>query len=111
MIRWGWSSSANGIVSMEVKFETPFPHPEQSSVFPDLGVVRLGAVGYYLLHVKYRLLRRQSSQPGPRRSRRGLCKQDNSYGPRGKSLGRRGQASVPANLPENPVQFIALNML
>ncbi|GFY04832.1 uncharacterized protein TNCV_3952391 [Trichonephila clavipes] len=30
----------------------------------------------------FRLLRRQSSQPGPSWSRRGLCKQNSSYGPR-----------------------------
>ncbi|GFT41202.1 hypothetical protein TNCV_3403591 [Trichonephila clavipes] len=59
----------------------------------------------------YRLLRRQSSQPGPRRSRRGLHKQDSSYGSRGRSLGRRGQASVMAYLPDHPVQLIVLDML
>ncbi|GFS89623.1 hypothetical protein TNCV_3786931 [Trichonephila clavipes] len=59
----------------------------------------------------YRLLRRQSSQPGPRRSRRGLHKQDSSYGPRGRSLGRKGQESVPASLPDHPVQSIVLDML
>ncbi|GFU12918.1 hypothetical protein TNCV_1678261 [Trichonephila clavipes] len=35
----------------------------------------------------YHLLRRQSSQPGPRQSRQGLRKQDFSYGFRGRSLG------------------------
>ncbi|GFY31097.1 uncharacterized protein TNCV_4360041 [Trichonephila clavipes] len=59
----------------------------------------------------YRLLRKQSSQPGPQLNRRGLHKEDSSYGPRGGSLGRRGQASVPANLPDHLVQFIALDML
>ncbi|GFU74063.1 hypothetical protein TNCV_1641871 [Trichonephila clavipes] len=59
----------------------------------------------------YRLLRRQSSQPGPRRSRRGLRKEDSSYGSGGRSLGRRGQASVPAKLQDHPVQSIALDML
>ncbi|GFV42502.1 uncharacterized protein TNCV_1293801 [Trichonephila clavipes] len=53
----------------------------------------------------------QSSQPGPRRSRRGLCKQDSSYNPRGKLLDRRGQANVSANLPDHPAQSIALDML
>ncbi|GFU54702.1 hypothetical protein TNCV_1037491 [Trichonephila clavipes] len=32
----------------------------------------------------------------------GLRKQDSSYGPRGRSLGRRGQANVSANLPDQP---------
>ncbi|GFV61977.1 hypothetical protein TNCV_4107801 [Trichonephila clavipes] len=32
-------------------------------------------------------LRRQPSQPEPRRSRRGLRKQDSTYGSRGRSLG------------------------
>ncbi|GFU95686.1 hypothetical protein TNCV_4692941 [Trichonephila clavipes] len=41
----------------------------------------------------------------------GLRKQDSSYGPRGRSLGRRGQASMPANLPDHPAQSIALDML
>ncbi|GFY09712.1 hypothetical protein TNCV_3696741 [Trichonephila clavipes] len=50
----------------------------------------------------FSLLRRQSSQPGPHWSRRGLRKQDSSYGPRGRCLGRSGQASVPANLPDHP---------
>ncbi|GFS54052.1 hypothetical protein TNCV_3762481 [Trichonephila clavipes] len=31
--------------------------------------------------------------------------------PQKRSLGRRGQASVPANLPDNPTQSIALDML
>ncbi|GFY08383.1 hypothetical protein TNCV_1357891 [Trichonephila clavipes] len=57
------------------------------------------------------MLRWQSSQLGPRRSRRGLRKQDSSYGPSGRSLGRRGQAGVPANLSDHSVQFIALDML
>ncbi|GFU31670.1 hypothetical protein TNCV_1175601 [Trichonephila clavipes] len=59
------------------------------------------------------LLRRQSSQPGPHRSRRGLRKQGSSYGPRGRSLGRIGQANVPTNLPDHPTQsiVIALDML
>ncbi|GFW65309.1 uncharacterized protein TNCV_395751 [Trichonephila clavipes] len=55
--------------------------------------------------------RRQSSQPGPRRIRGGLGKQDSSYGFRGGSLGRRGQASVPANLLDHPAQSIALDKL
>ncbi|GFT02111.1 hypothetical protein TNCV_84071 [Trichonephila clavipes] len=59
----------------------------------------------------YRLLRRQFSQPGPHRNRRGLRKQDSSYGLRGRSLGRRDQASVPANLPDHPVQSIARDMM
>ncbi|GFV29689.1 hypothetical protein TNCV_330551 [Trichonephila clavipes] len=59
----------------------------------------------------YLLLRRQSSQPGPRQSRRSLRKQDSSYGPRGRSLDKRGQASVQANLRNHPVQSIALDML
>ncbi|GFY28260.1 DUF4817 domain-containing protein [Trichonephila clavipes] len=59
----------------------------------------------------YRLLRRQSSQTGHRQSRRGLRKQDSSYGCRGRNLGWRGQASMPANLPDHPVQSIALDML
>ncbi|GFU63837.1 hypothetical protein TNCV_3496491 [Trichonephila clavipes] len=59
----------------------------------------------------YRQLRRQPSQPGPRRNQRGLRKQDSSHGPRGRSLGRRGQESVPTNLPDHPVQFIVLDML
>ncbi|GFS89399.1 hypothetical protein TNCV_1809341 [Trichonephila clavipes] len=46
----------------------------------------------------------------PHWRRRGLRKQDSSYGPRGKSLGRRGQASVPANLLDHPAQSIALDM-
>ncbi|GFT79158.1 hypothetical protein TNCV_3095071 [Trichonephila clavipes] len=45
------------------------------------------------------------------RSRRGLRKQDSSYGPRGRSLGRRGQVSVPVNLHDHLVQSIALDML
>ncbi|GFX89110.1 hypothetical protein TNCV_2854091 [Trichonephila clavipes] len=45
------------------------------------------------------------------RSRRGLRKQDSSYGPRGRSLGRRGQASVTVNLPDHPAQSITLDML
>ncbi|GFT75940.1 hypothetical protein TNCV_2098741 [Trichonephila clavipes] len=53
---------------------------------------------------------RQSSQPEPRRSQRGLRKQD-SFRTRGRSLGRRGQASVPANLPNHLIQSIALDML
>ncbi|GFU92089.1 hypothetical protein TNCV_1659211 [Trichonephila clavipes] len=57
------------------------------------------------------LLRRQSLTPGPHSSRRGLRKQDSSYGPRGRSLGRKGQASVPANLPDHPSQFITLDVL
>ncbi|GFU92530.1 hypothetical protein TNCV_4794591 [Trichonephila clavipes] len=59
----------------------------------------------------YRLLRRQSSQPRPRRYRRGLRKQESSYGPRGRSLGGRGQESVLVNLPDHPVQSIVLDML
>ncbi|GFX07654.1 hypothetical protein TNCV_4159231 [Trichonephila clavipes] len=58
----------------------------------------------------FRLLRRQFSQPGPRRSRQGVRKQDSSYGPRGRSLGRRGQASVPANLPDRLAQSTALDI-
>ncbi|GFU59217.1 uncharacterized protein TNCV_4197491 [Trichonephila clavipes] len=68
----------------------------------------LSSISKYLGHL---LLRRQFSQPGPRQSRWGLCKQDSSYGPRGRSLGRRGQASVPAILPDHPVQPILLYML
>ncbi|GFX45341.1 uncharacterized protein TNCV_1026011 [Trichonephila clavipes] len=34
-----------------------------------------------------------------------------SYELRGRSLGRIGQAGVPANLPDHPVQSIALDML
>ncbi|GFX46323.1 hypothetical protein TNCV_3708401 [Trichonephila clavipes] len=37
----------------------------------------------------FHLLRRQSSQPGPRRSRR-ACVNKTSYDPRGRSLDRRG---------------------
>ncbi|GFS97800.1 uncharacterized protein TNCV_2017781 [Trichonephila clavipes] len=51
----------------------------------------------------YHLLRRRASQPGPRRSRWGLRKQESSYVLRVRSLCRRGQASVPANLPDHPV--------
>ncbi|GFU62078.1 hypothetical protein TNCV_4892961 [Trichonephila clavipes] len=54
----------------------------------------------------YRLLPRQSSQPGPHQSQRGLHKLDYSYGPRDRSLGWRGQASVPANLPDHRFQSI-----
>ncbi|GFU18309.1 uncharacterized protein TNCV_2323091 [Trichonephila clavipes] len=49
--------------------------------------------------------------PRDHRSQRCLRKQDSSYGLRGRSLGRRGQASVPANLPDQPAQSIALDML
>ncbi|GFV19299.1 hypothetical protein TNCV_3225591 [Trichonephila clavipes] len=55
---------------------------------------------------RYHLLRRQSWQPGSRRCRRGLRKQDSSYGPRGRSLDKRGQASEPANLPGGPLHPI-----
>ncbi|GFV34162.1 uncharacterized protein TNCV_5046961 [Trichonephila clavipes] len=41
----------------------------------------------------------------------GACVNMTSYGPRGKSLGRKGQTSVPANLPNHLVQSIALDML
>ncbi|GFV81613.1 hypothetical protein TNCV_1702701 [Trichonephila clavipes] len=41
----------------------------------------------------------------------GLRKQDSSYGSKGRSLGRSGQVSVPANLPDHPAQSIALDML
>ncbi|GFV05819.1 hypothetical protein TNCV_5035581 [Trichonephila clavipes] len=55
---------------------------------------------------------KQSSQPDSLRSRRlSLRKQDSSYGSRGRNLGRRGQASMPANLPDHLAQFIALDML
>ncbi|GFV84972.1 RNase H domain-containing protein [Trichonephila clavipes] len=58
---------------------------------------------------------KKSSSPeslhGPHRSRRGLRRQVSSYGPRGKSVDRRGQTSVPANVPEHPVQSIAQDML
>ncbi|GFW81331.1 hypothetical protein TNCV_376791 [Trichonephila clavipes] len=54
------------------------------------------------MSLEYRLLRRQSTQPGPSRSRRGMRKQNSSFGPRGRSLGRRDQLSVPANLPQHP---------
>ncbi|GFY11401.1 hypothetical protein TNCV_3182431 [Trichonephila clavipes] len=50
-------------------------------------------------------------QPEPRRSRLGLRKRDPSYGPRGRSLSRRGQTSMPANLPDHPAQFIVLDVL
>ncbi|GFV27091.1 hypothetical protein TNCV_4853281 [Trichonephila clavipes] len=60
---------------------------------------------------RYRLLRRQSSPPRLRRSRRGMRKQDSLYGSRGRSLGKRGQVSVPANLQDHPVQSIVLDML
>ncbi|GFS90429.1 hypothetical protein TNCV_4096441 [Trichonephila clavipes] len=40
-----------------------------------------------------------------------LHKKDSSYGPRGRSLGRRGQESVPANLPDHLVQSTVLDML
>ncbi|GFY20563.1 alpha-2 adrenergic receptor [Trichonephila clavipes] len=50
----------------------------------------------------------QSSQPG---SRRGLSKLASSYGARQRSLGRRVQARVAANLKDLPVQFIVLDML
>ncbi|GFX82148.1 hypothetical protein TNCV_4398071 [Trichonephila clavipes] len=53
----------------------------------------------------------QSSQSGPCWSRRSLRKLDSSYGPRGRSLGRRRQARVPASSPDHPVQSIALDML
>ncbi|GFW73486.1 hypothetical protein TNCV_2801501 [Trichonephila clavipes] len=46
-------------------------------------------------------------KPGPRRSRRGLRKQDSSCGPCGRSLGSRGQNSVLANLPDHSIQSIA----
>ncbi|GFV51221.1 hypothetical protein TNCV_2545701 [Trichonephila clavipes] len=49
--------------------------------------------------------------PGLCRSRRGLRKQDSPYGPRGRNLGRRGQAGMPANLLDHPVQSIALDMM
>ncbi|GFU81582.1 ig-like domain-containing protein [Trichonephila clavipes] len=48
---------------------------------------------------------------GPRRSRRGLRKQDSLYVPRGRSVGRSGQASMSDNLPDNPARFIALDIL
>ncbi|GFW29005.1 hypothetical protein TNCV_2355631 [Trichonephila clavipes] len=41
----------------------------------------------------------------------GLAQTRLSYGPRGRSVGRRGQVSMPANLPEHPAQLIALDML
>ncbi|GFS86722.1 uncharacterized protein TNCV_2407351 [Trichonephila clavipes] len=59
----------------------------------------------------YRLLRRHSLQPGPRWSRGDLRKQDSSYGPRGINSDRRCKVSVPANLPDRPVQPITLDML
>ncbi|GFV81895.1 hypothetical protein TNCV_1057821 [Trichonephila clavipes] len=96
---------------------TPIPlgHEDnlESSVISDLGVEGLGVIDKAANTTSYtfRLLRRQSSQPGPRWSRRGLRKQNSSYGPRGRSLGRRGQASVPANLPDHPAQSIALVIL
>ncbi|GFU39916.1 hypothetical protein TNCV_2531631 [Trichonephila clavipes] len=52
-----------------------------------------------VMHKRYHLLRRQSLKPGPRRSQRGMRKQDSTYDPRGRSLGRRDQASMLANLP------------
>ncbi|GFW42803.1 hypothetical protein TNCV_473931 [Trichonephila clavipes] len=42
----------------------------------------------------YRLQRRQSSQPWPRRNQRGLRKQASAYSSKGRSLDRRGQASL-----------------
>ncbi|GFW09292.1 hypothetical protein TNCV_4276211 [Trichonephila clavipes] len=88
----------------------------KSSVIPDLGVVDQGQQLLPPTRKQipraspgFRLLRRQSSQPGPRRSQRGLRKLFN--GPRGRSLGRRGQASVLTNLPDHPAQSIALDML
>ncbi|GFU25824.1 uncharacterized protein TNCV_5103791 [Trichonephila clavipes] len=45
------------------------------------------------------------------RRRRDLHKQDSLYGPRGRNQGRRGQASMTANLLDHPVQYIALDML
>ncbi|GFY08452.1 hypothetical protein TNCV_1358561 [Trichonephila clavipes] len=105
----------------------------QSSVIPDLGVVELGVVekaatttsytshtdgGGNVEHYQitrespgFRLLRWQSSQSGHCQSRQGLRKLDSSYGPRGRRLGRRGQASVQANLPDHPAQSIPLDML
>ncbi|GFV97886.1 hypothetical protein TNCV_2022011 [Trichonephila clavipes] len=41
----------------------------------------------------------------------GACVNKTSYGPRGRSLGMRGQVSVLANLPKHPVQSITLDML
>ncbi|GFV85090.1 hypothetical protein TNCV_3320281 [Trichonephila clavipes] len=38
-------------------------------------------------------------------------KQDSSCGPRGRNLGRRGQTSVLANLPDHLAQSIALDIL
>ncbi|GFU60360.1 hypothetical protein TNCV_1055461 [Trichonephila clavipes] len=62
-----------------------------------------------------RLLRRQSSQPGPGRSRRDLRKHYSLYCHRGRSLGRRGHASGPAiyrNKPPNPSPWICcINVL
>ncbi|GFT62102.1 hypothetical protein TNCV_3812591 [Trichonephila clavipes] len=42
---------------------------------------------------------------------RGLRKENSSYGFRERGLGRRDQASAPANLLNHPVQSIALDML
>ncbi|GFV43358.1 hypothetical protein TNCV_1948711 [Trichonephila clavipes] len=39
----------------------------------------------------------------PCRIRRGLRKHGSSYDPKGRNLGRRGQASMPANLLDHPV--------
>ncbi|GFV55495.1 hypothetical protein TNCV_3776811 [Trichonephila clavipes] len=44
-------------------------------------------------------------------SQRGLCKEESSYDPRRRSLGRRGLESVPVNLLDHPIQSIALDML
>ncbi|GFX75335.1 hypothetical protein TNCV_3043571 [Trichonephila clavipes] len=59
----------------------------------------------------FRLLRQQSSQPGPRWSRRCLRKQVSSYGPREISLYRTDQTSVSANFPDHSAQSITLDML
>ncbi|GFW42727.1 uncharacterized protein TNCV_473171 [Trichonephila clavipes] len=39
------------------------------------------------------------------------CVNKTSYGPKGRRLDMRDQATVPVNLPDLPVQFITLGML